>query len=203
MADVLTQRFIGTRSTPTAVKILVAGGLGVGKTALVSAISEIAPLRVPGTADNVTFGDSGLPGVETRIFSADTLDFGRITIDEALILYLFDAPEQNRRWVLRDEVALGALGAVVLADPSRLEECVPVIDYFERQGTPYVVAVSDVAGPREGQLAEVRRALGVDPWVPVAHCDPYKRESSRNVLITLVEYARALVSQRAAATVTA
>ncbi|MBT8224046.1 MAG: ATP-binding protein [Dactylosporangium sp.] len=198
MGDRDYERFNEMQAVPTAVKILVAGGTRVGKTALVSAISEIAPLRVEGTVEDPEPSCGGHGGVDTMVAAATDLDFGRITIDEALILYLFDTPEQNRRWCLRDELTVGALGAVVLADPQRLDECLPAIDYFNSRGTPYVVAVNDLSGGRDEQLAAIRRALRVDPQVPVAHCDPSRRESSKNVLITLLEYVKAAVSRQAA-----
>lgn len=198
MGDVSTRRFNGTVSAPAAVKIIVAGGIGVGKSALVGAVSEIKPLRTEASPIDAVLATSGADGLGTAVVPANALDFGRITIDDALILYLFDTPEQSRLWFFRDEVTVGALGAVVLADPQRLEECVPVIEYFKRHGTPYVVAVKRMDGAHDDQLAMVRRALAVGPQVPVAHCDPRLRESAKNVLITLLEYAKAIVSNRAA-----
>jgi signal recognition particle receptor subunit beta len=203
MGDVSPERFDGKRSLPTAVKILIAGGAGVGKSALVEAISEIDPLRTEGTPDDAAFCVAASEGIQTTVLPTDTLDFGRITIDEALILYLFDTPEHSRRWQLRDEVAGGALGAVILADPARLGECVPVIEYFKSRGTPYVVAVTHIAGARDDQLAAVRRTLALDPRVPVAYCDPNLRESARSVLITLLECVRADMYRRAATIMTA
>jgi len=199
MGDVSPERLGDTRSLPMAVKILIAGGAGVGKTALVEAISEIDPLRTEGTPDDAAYCVAASEGVQTTLVPTDTLDFGRITIDEALILYLFDTPEHSRRWQLRDEVAGGALGAVILADPARLDECRPVIDYFKGRGTPYVVAVTQLGGAHDLQLAAIRRTLGVDPHVPVSYCDPGRRESARNVLITLLECVRAAMYRRAAA----
>jgi signal recognition particle receptor subunit beta len=196
MGSMSPERVSGERARPTALKILVAGGVGVGKTALVGSMSEITPLRAEGTPVNAAFCLEDAAGVDPKSLPLNTVDFGRITIDEALILYLFDTPEQNRYLVLRDELSDGALGAVVLADPARLDECVPAIEYFKRRGTPYMVAVSGSGSAQ--QLEAIRRAVPVEPHIPVTYCDPRLKESGRNVLITLIEYVRAVSIHRAA-----
>ncbi|MEU7977259.1 ATP/GTP-binding protein [Micromonospora sp. NPDC049081] len=184
-----SERPAGARVLPTALKVLVAGGFGAGKTTLVGAVSESRPLRTEEVLTETGIGVDDLSGVERKSTTTVAMDFGRITISDDLVLYVFGTPGQDRFWFLWDELAVGALGAVVLADTRRLADCFPSIDYFEGRGTPFVVAVNCFEGARRFGLDEVRAALDLDPEVPLLLCDARQRESSRNVLITLLEHA--------------
>jgi signal recognition particle receptor subunit beta len=181
---------------PLAVKILVAGGFGVGKTTLVSAVSEIRPLQTEEVLTNAGVGVDDLAGVERKTTTTVAMDFGRISISDDIVLYLFGTPGQDRFWFLWDELALGALGAVVLADTRRLTECFPSVDYFERRGTPFLVAVNCFDGVQRHSADAVRRALDLDPHVPVVLCDARERRSIKDVLIALVEHVMTVYRDR-------
>jgi signal recognition particle receptor subunit beta len=172
---------------PVALKILIAGGFGAGKTTMVGSVSEIRPLQ---TEEVLTGADGAddLSGIEGKRTTTVTMDFGRITITEDLQLYLFGTPGQDRFWFLWDELSQGALGAVVLADTRRLADCFPSIDYFEQRGTPFVIAVNCFDAERQFGAEAVGRALDLDPGVPVVMFDAREPLAARNVLIELVEY---------------
>ncbi|MFV2086309.1 GTP-binding protein [Micromonospora sp. LOL_021] len=175
---------------PTAVKVLIAGGFGVGKTTLVGSVSETRPLRTEELLTEVGVAVDDVSGVEEKSTTTVAMDFGRITISEDLVLYLFGTPGQERFLFVWDELAMGALGAVVLADTRRLADCFPSIDYFEQRGTPFIVAVNCFDGARQYALGEVQLALNLDPDVPVVLCDARQRQSGKEVLVKLLEHAR-------------
>ncbi|TNH22333.1 ATP/GTP-binding protein [Micromonospora orduensis] len=173
---------------PLALKILIAGGFGAGKTTLVSALSEVRPLQTEEVLTGAGIGTDDISGVEGKSTTTVAMDFGRITINEDLQVYLFGTPGQDRFWFLWDELAFGALGAVVLADTRRLADCFPSIDYFEQRGIPFVVGVNCFDDARRFNLETVRRALDLDPDVPMVLCDARDRQSGKMVLISLVEH---------------
>lgn len=176
------------RHRPLALKILIAGGFGVGKTTLVASCSEIMPLQTEEYLTDVSLATDDTSGVESKDATTVVMDFGRISISDEVVLYLFGTPGQDRFWFLWDELALGALGAVVLADTRRLADCFPSVDYFERRGTPFLVAVNCFNGEQRHTVEKVRDALDLDIGVPVVLCDARDRESGKLVFVTLVEH---------------
>jgi signal recognition particle receptor subunit beta len=184
-------------SVPITIKILIAGGFGVGKTTLVSSVSEIRPLRTEEVLSERSVSVDSLAGVEQKSTTTVAMDFGRISIRDDLLVYLFGTPGQQRFWFMWDELAYGALGAVVMADTRRLADCFPSLDYFERRGIPFIVAVNCFDGFRRYPLEAVRKALDLSPAVPVVLCDARQRTSCRDVLVTLAEHALMQLSGQA------
>ena len=174
---------------PVALKILIAGGFGVGKTTLVGAVSEIQPLLTEEYLTEEGVGIDDTSGVESKSTTTVAMDFGRITLNHDLVLYLFGTPGQERFLFVWDELSLGAIGAIVLADTRRLADCFPSVDYFEQRRLPFIVAVNQFDGTRQYSPAEVQEALNLDPGVPVISVDARQRDSARDALISLVEHA--------------
>ena len=177
---------------------MVVGGFGVGKTTLVRSVSEIRPLSTEETMTQAGAEVDDLTGVRGKTATTVAFDFGRITLDRHGVLYLFGAPGQERFWFLWDRLFSGTLGAVVLVDTRRIDDSWYAIDRLEKHGTPFVVACNDFGGPVFG-ADQIREALDLDPHIPLVTCDARSRESSKQVLITLVEHIADLYTGRVAA----
>ncbi|MEV0247001.1 ATP/GTP-binding protein [Nocardia sp. NPDC050712] len=173
-------------STSQGLKIVIVGGFGVGKTTLVRAVSEIRPLDTEATMTQSGVGIDDVTAVRGKSTTTVAFDFGRISIDDEHVLYLFGAPGQERFWFLWDRLFAGALGAIVLVDQRRIADSWYAIDRLESTGTPFIVACNNFGGVH--RLEDVRDALDLDPHVPLVDCDARSRESSKGVLITLVEH---------------
>jgi signal recognition particle receptor subunit beta len=181
-------------SFPAALKLLIAGGFGAGKTTFVGAVSEIEPLHTEELLTAASAGTDRLTGVERKSTTTVAMDFGRITISRQHVLYLFGTPGQERFWFMWDELSNGAMGAVVLADTRRLEDCFPAVDFFESRGIGFLVAVNEFDQTCRYQTDDVRDALDLKTDIPIVLCDARDQRSATGVLVNLMRH---LVTSRA------
>jgi signal recognition particle receptor subunit beta len=176
-------------------KIVVAGGFGVGKTTLVGSVSEIVPLRTEALVTNESEGVDDLDAVPTKATTTVAMDFGRLSLAEDLVLYLFGTPGQRRFWFMWDDLCLGAIGAIVLVDTARLDDSFSPLDYFESKGLPFIVAVNQFDGAEQYSLEDVATALALPAHVPIISVDARDRESAKRALVRVAEYALQRLTQ--------
>lgn len=187
------------RVGPIPVKIVVAGGFGVGKTTFVGAISDIEPLTTEAAMTSYGEGVDDRGDVSTKTTTTVAMDFGRVAVDDAIVLYLFGTPGQDRFGFMWNDLIQGSLGAVVLVDSRRIEDSFPALDYFENRSVPFVVAVNRFGGSMFHTVEEVREALSISPEVPVVTTDARSRDDVKQTVLSLLDVVLQRALTRAAA----